>query len=505
MIDAKSEWFDETNIVFKQVLDQISSNLNEIHSVSYSTRYWNIFIGAWLQQFVDMVMFRMFDIERNIEIPAPTTEHSPAKSLRQFHEFSKLESFVERLHYDTLVQLQHPKTPDATDVTGIGNSQVNTSGRKRSRSFVTATYLPRKTEALLQLRLGRIPQRIRVQNLPAAKSSSELRQFLSNSNRNNSFKAQTIIALLPSYMPCTYVEHYVEMAKTRKPWSSKRFPKVIFTANRHLYDDLFNYWTACAAELGSRVVFAQHGGQFGISQFPSFSERHELSVSNRYLTWGWKSLENCYPGFALTINNARNTTSHHSGNLLVVTDELWKYPRSIFTDLSDVSGYLEHLASAISFLHPDVQSEVLLRIHHAEAQSGAPQRQWWTKTLPNISHDNGTLSFSQRLTESRLVLIAHNATSILESVALHAPTIITWSDSYMKVRQSAEAVFDELEQVGIFHRTPESAASFINSVWDDVDGWWNSTSTLEARKQFTDQYARTVSNPVRFLAKALRF
>ena len=75
----------------------------------------------------------------------------------------------------------------------------------------------------------------------------------------------------------------------------------------------------------------------------------------------------------------------------------------------------------------------------------------------------------------------------------------------MKVRQSAEAVFDALEQVGVFHRTPESAASFINSIWDDVDGWWNSTSTIEARKQFTDQYARAVPNPIRFLAKALQF
>jgi putative transferase (TIGR04331 family) len=104
-----------------------------------------------------------------------------------------------------------------------------------------------------------------------------------------------------------------------------------------------------------------------------------------------------------------------------------------------------------------------------------------------------------------LLLIAHNGTSIPEAIALNAPTIITWSDSYMKVRKSAEAVFDALEAVGVFHRTPESAASFINLIWNDVDSWWNSHATIEARKQFTDQYARTVPNPVRFLAQALQF
>ena len=452
-----------------------------------------------------MVMFRMYEIERNTEPPAASTNFPPANSLKQFHEFSKSERFVERLHYDTSVQLQRPRTSDATDETGVGNSQVNTSGRKHSRSFVTSTYLPRKTEATLQLRLGRIPQRIRVQNLPTAKSSSELRQLLSNSNRNNSFKAQTIIALLPKYMPCVYIEHYVGLTRTQKPWKSKRYPIVIFTANRHLYDDVFNYWAAHAAEMGSKIVLAQHGGQFGISEFPSFSERHELEISNRYLTWGWKSSQNSYPGFALTINNSKKIVPKNYGNLLVVTDELWKYPRSIFTDLSIKSGYLEHLANTISSFQPQIQTEVLLRIHHAEAQSGAPQRDWWIKNLPSIAHDNEKLSFQEMLPKSRLVLIAHNGTSIPEAIALHAPTIITWSDSYMRVRQSAEAVFESLEKVGIFHRTSESAASFINSIWDDVDGWWNSQPTLDARKQFTDQYARTVPNPVRFLTKALQF
>jgi putative transferase (TIGR04331 family) len=505
LIDSKSEWFDETTIVFQQVLNQVATNLNEIHNVNYSSRYWNIFAGAWLQQFVDMVMFRMFDIDRKAELPAASTNFLPASSLKQFHEFSKSGGFVERLHYDTVVQLQRPKTSDATEVTGIGNSQANTSSRKRSRSFVTATYLPRKTEALLQLHLGRIPQRIKVQNLPAAKNGSNLRQLLSNSTRNNSIKAQIVIALLPSYMPCTYVEHYVELARTRKPWSSKRYPRVIFTANRHLYDDVFNYWTAHAAESGSQIVLAQHGGQFGISEFPSFSERHELEISDRYLTWGWKSSEQCYPGIALTVNHAKKIKSQNSGNLLVVTDELWRYPRSIFTDLSDNSGYLEHLANTISFLRPEIHSDVLLRIHHAEAQSGAPQRDWWFKNLPGITHDKANLSFKQMLSKSRLVLIAHNGTSVPEAIALNAPTIITWSDSYMKVRKSAEAVFDALEVAGVFHRTPESAASFINLIWNDVDGWWNSPATIEARKQFTDQYARTVPNPVRFLAQALQF
>lgn len=505
MIDSKSEWFDETNVVYQQVLDQVALNLNEIHSVNYSTRYWNIFVGAWLHQFVDMVMFRMFDIERNTALPIPDSEYSPANSLKQFHVYSKLTSFIESLHYETLSHLQSNKNSRSSEITANANSPAVLIHKNLGRRFVSATYLPRKTEAILQLRFGRLPRRIKVQDVPASKGDSQFRHLLSKTNGVHSIRVQTIIALLPKYMPRVYVEHYTELVRTQKPWNSKRFPKVIFTANRHLYDDVFNFWTAQAAEMGSKIVLAQHGGNYGISEFPSFSERRENLVADRYLTWGWDALGPTYKGFALPLIGSNLHSSRPSGPLLVITDQLWKYPRSNFSDMSESSTYLSHLKATIDGLNPEIRSMALLRLHHAHEDAGSSQIDWWKLNSPNIRQDVGDIGFQERLAQSRLVLIAHNGTSIPESIALQAPTIITWSDSYMKVRQSAEAVFDALELVGIFHRTPESAASFINSIWNDVDGWWNSPSTLEARKQFTDQYARTVSNPVRFLAKALRF
>ena len=102
MIDSKSEWFNETNVVFQQVLDQVALNLNEIHSVNYSTRYWNIFVGAWLQQFVDMVMFRIFDTHQHREFENVFTETQPSVSLREFNQQAKTTIFVESLHADVL-------------------------------------------------------------------------------------------------------------------------------------------------------------------------------------------------------------------------------------------------------------------------------------------------------------------------------------------------------------------------------------------------------------------
>jgi len=335
--------------------------------------------------------------------------------------------------------------------------------------------------------------------------NTQIRELLRKTTGSMASGAEVTLALLPMYMPCVYVEGYEPLFETSKPWKSKRYPKAIFTANRHLYDDVFNFWTALAVESGSRLVVAQHGGNYGISEFPSFSENHEALVADRYITWGWKTEEPTYRGFALPLIGRRLHSSRSKDSLLVITDQLWKYPRSIFSDMSESSTYLDHLKSTINGLQPEIRHNALLRIHHAHQDAASSQIDWWKLHAPDIKQDLGDTNFETRLNESRLLLIAHNGTSIPEAIALNAPTIITWSDSYMKVRKSAEAVFDELEAAGVFHRTPESAASFINLIWNDVDGWWNSHATIEARKQFTDQYARTVPNPVRFLTKALQF
>jgi len=505
LIDSKSEWFDETTTVFRQVLDQVATNLNDIHSVNYSSRYWNVFLGAWLQQFVDMVMIRMRDQSEMIQMPAVSSEILPAASLREFNQNAKSSVFIESLNADVLSRINSLQTSKVFSKS-INKHPVYISNKaKLGRTFSSTTYLPRTIEILLQLRYGRLPRSLNVSQVSSLACNYQHRALVCTTNRSVSRNAEIVLDLLPKYMPCAYVEGYESLFKTQKPWKSKRFPRVIFTANRHLYDDSFNFWSALAVESGSRLVLAQHGGNYGISEFPSFSERHENLIADRYITWGWDSVGATFKGFALPLIGRRLHSSQPNGSLLVVTDQLWKYPRSIFSDMSESSTYLDHLKSTINGLQPEIRHNALLRIHHAHQDAASSQIDWWKLHAPDIKQDLGDINFETRLNDSRLLLIAHNGTSIPEAIALNAPTIITWSDSYMKVRKSAEAVFDALEAAGVFHRTPESAASFINSIWNDVDGWWNSPTTIEARKQFTDQYARTVPNPVRFLAKALQF
>ena len=332
-----------------------------------------------------------------------------------------------------------------------------------------------------------------------------MRSRVTNTRHGLSSESRLIISLLEHYLPRAYLESYSKLVHTAKPWRTKAFPKVIFTSNSHLYDDVFNYWVAEATERVAKLVLGQHGGNYGISEFPSYAERHEALTSDRYITWGWSQSAKSVPGLILISAKQKLPIRPERTRLTVVTDQLLTYPRSIFSDLSTHSTYRNHLASVINGLGDSIKPQALLRLHHGDDVTSAPQSSWWKAQCPGIALDNGAKSFRQRLQESRLLVIAHNGTSLPEAFALGFPTLVTWSDSYMKVRPEAESVFQLMERAGIFHSTPESAADFINRIWDDVDGWWNSPQVIDARSQFCNQYARTVPHPVRFLAKALKF
>ena len=79
-------------------------------------------------------------------------------------------------------------------------------------------------------------------------------------------------------------------------------------------------------------------------------------------------------------------------------------------------------------------------------------------------------------------------------MAADFPTIAFWDFEQWKLRESARPYFEELCRVGVFHKTPESAAVKVNEVFKDPLLWWNSTEVLDARKKFCNRFARTSKN-----------
>ena len=51
-----------------------------------------------------------------------------------------------------------------------------------------------------------------------------------------------------------------------------------------------------------------------------------------------------------------------------------------------------------------------------------------------------------------------------------------------------------MQQVGIYHDSPKSAAIMLNKVFDNPDYWWNNENLQSARHAFCDNYAKMSPN-----------
>ena len=510
--EEKQELFELSNKIYESTLDEITGFLNTYHSTSKSKKYWEIIVGVWLRMLIEAIATRTLivqsvlktDKDTGIVVSPELSLSNAPKSLQDFQAGLKSISWNASV-YRNIFEILNGKFQQKTFAIDTRKAIASPVSKGFGPSYLSSTYLPRLKELQLAIRLGSVPHRIKQIQLPITNSDEKIRAVKLDVSVTGSEIEYVVNSLALQYMPHSYLEGFSFLLDRISHEYPKKPPRSIFTANRHLYDDAFNIWAAEMNERGSKFVLAQHGGHFGTSRFASFAERHELSVADKYLTWGWSSSPQCTRAFVLTQAGVTNRKKVKGTNLVVVTDHVWSHPRSFFLDLAESGNYLPFMYKIIDSLSDSIKSNTLLRIHHGHDETGSPQDQWWANQAPNIKQDDGKAPFATLLPNAKLILTSHNGTTFPETISAGIPTIISWDESFVALRDDAENVFSSLEKVGIFHRTPESAAAFINSIWDDVDGWWNSQPTLNARKQFIDQYARTVSNPVRFLAKSLRF
>ena len=509
--EEKSEYFLISQSLHHLLSEQLTRALNDLHSVQETERYWSITAGIWLQLFTELIVSRYMALLKisqhyqNLSLVSvnPESTHRAPMNSRQHHEFLKSPHWNSVVYADLWESVKTIRP----EVAGHGNAEatrrMKQTSSSNSRVVVSATYLPKFKEALLQLTFGYFPKRLKVIPAPKIPASKEIRnQFLPLDPTLSAFE-NLALSLVYAYLPTTWVEGFKELTNLCDVMEYPIAPKVIFTSNRHLYDDVFNNWAAEATKRGSKLVIGQHGGFFGISKFPSYAERHELSVADTYLTWGWHNSQVTVPAFVLTTAGKRFRGHSERGQLLIVTDHLWSQPRSAFIDLDETSGYLEHIKDTVSLLPETIQKETLIRIHHAHNETGNSQSMWWMKNLPSIKLDDWAKDFESISNMSRLILTAHNGTTFLETIAKGIPTLITWTPEWVEIRDEAKSVFSQLSEVGIFHQNPQSLARHISNIWSDVDGWWQSDAVVNARSIFCDEYAKSNLRPLRFIRNAL--
>ncbi len=509
--------------LYERLLPELAEQLNAIHKVNHSIRYWRIIIGPWLYWFTQILYDRYLSIRTAIDsgkatatwIPSvPENGFVPLDFLyfkRRFCIADDYNHFLYGRLIESLEEIPYQIKPVSSDsnVTGdfsenptallekTGMQKLLFNGSKlipdRWIKFVFVnSYLSTGNLASLQLALGQAPYMyspfVPSKDIPV---EPDLRKKVSVSKGSGQFEA-LLGSLVSEQIPRVYLEGYSDMNQ-RSLRAFPKHPKVIFTTNGLFANEGFKFWAAHNAERGVKLAGAPHGGHSGTGLW-SANESHEHKVADRYYTWGWKDPV------------APKIVPLTSGQLIGIDEKikpdpkgriLWvngSYPRYSYFLFSAPAGpqFLEYIedqekfAKSVSF---EVRNLLLLRLYPHER--GWKENTRWKMFDLSLKIDKGKDSIYKQMNQSRLVVVTYIGTTYLETLAANYPTILFWNPDHSEIRPVAKPYFDNLRRAGILHDSPESAAKKVNEIYPDPLSWWTSPLVQEAKDLFREQFAKT--------------
>jgi len=507
--------------LYENLLIDLSHKLNQIHSLDQSLHYWRVVVGPWLGFFIQILFDRWFMLKSVIEqseigecgvLDRDTLTIVP-NDMEHFNKLFVEDDWNEAIYghlleacFSDVIKIkkvqnqqssrqleEYPNTNRVFKVKSVVKRLIILLERllPDNNYFFISSYLPLMQDLRLQIRLKQFPRFCRTKQVPIRKPNIKKRQWRLRNNEfdNDSFE---VIArqFIPLHIPTSYLEGYAELTNVVNslPWTKK--PKVIFTSNAYLADDVFKVWAAEKVKNGTSLVIGQHGGHFGMTPF-SFHEEHQIKIATRWLSWGWSDSSRPH---ITPVGNLKcfgeSVKYNPSGGVLMVemTNPRFSYHMSAVPVSRQWLDYFEDQKRFISALPQELHKQVLIKLYSNDY--GWNQKQRWQDHLPKIRIASGHQGMRKLIEKSRLYISTYNATTYLESLFWNIPTVIFWNTEHWEVKEDVQPYFDLLKEVGVFHKTPESAANQVIDVWHDVSRWWESQPVQEARVQFCEQFSR---------------
>ena len=511
------------NEIYEKILSELVGNLNRIHGVNRSERYWRILVGPWLGYFLQALFDRWSMLSSVIESYGVTDcnilnghlfdilPNDMADFQRGFTEDYWNEAIcgevLENFFSDKLTIHKVEGAPTKILKASIRRGERSNTSKSAVKKiigwifsklpgkkdfFIISSYLAVKFEIAFQFRMGQIPRFFYSAELAHTAPDLSRRAWSLNcceSKLQGSFM-QVASYMVPRHIPIAYLEGYDALIKKSKDISWPKSPKLIFTSNSYAADDFFKAWVADKAELGVSFIIGQHGGNFGMSPF-AFDEEHQIKIADYWLSWGWvdSNRPNIYPLGNLKAFG-RNPTFNPDGGALMVELAFSRYSGHLYATpvARQWLDYFDDQIRFVSALPDNLRRELVIRLYSRDY--GWNQRDRWFDKFPDVNVDVGSKNIGSLIGKSRLYISTYNATTYLESLAWNIPTIIFWNPEHWDLKVDVIPFFNLLESVGIFHRTPESAAAQMINVWNDVERWWNSDDVQIARYKFCEQFSK---------------
>jgi len=532
--------FAEFQSISESVFLDLVRELNRAHGTEHPVRFWRIVCGAWFLQFAQVwylrwkvagevfrehgaLTCRRIDISWQDLLPVTHDEASLLFATDIWNHIAYCDAFdfVAKSNLDQPKIVLPERNRELAEYRAVINFGLPSQTAKSKLEAVLAKISPRPKVVLagvvqsraalvaMHLRLGVLPRlwRFSARLTPQPINVSIRDQIKLSFNSAGGF-AEFLARSVSRHLPTVYLEGFKNL--TEQTFSENvlsKPPRAIFTNTLLHRSEQFKLWCATFVMQGKTKLFSgQHGGGYGLSKFPNWSELNEHAIVDGFLGWGKFKSSSIDLGSCVQANSDKYKPNY-SGKLLVVLGPVTRQQNNF--NLGNVhcnSNYYVSINELLQALDAEKLSSVVVRPKIAHAK-GKPARVSVSQISEifgkSINLDLGSESLEQRLTNSRLAVVTYNETTIPANLMANFPTIALWDPKYVRLNDRATAVYDELLKAKILFHSPTDAAHHIAAIWPEVDKWWSSKIVQTARLNYCDHYAHKVRFPALTVASVI--
>jgi len=517
---------DYVNALYERILPVLADEMNILHGVNHSVRYWRILLGPWLLYYLPVVYDRYICLQKALNCyPELTTKVlaeeswiTPVDTLEfiqllkgdpyNLQIFSRLLKLMGREYPSQNMQIM-PATSFSKSTIKSKLKFVVAAGTQVASNliaglhqnkvvFTQSPYFSRLITARLFLKSGfTVLPLFEASGIQKSPFEVPLRKNMVNSSWASSEFERLLSNMISIDMPQSFVEGF----KLTRRLASENYPEnthAILSANSWYYDETFKQWAATSSEKGTHLLGAQHGGNYGSSLFHP-SEEHEIAITDRYYTWGWpKNNEGTCTivpiSAAKFIGRKPVDADNQKKGILYVATSLPRYLFQFPYVPMFLKEYLEWQTRFVKKVSQQIIPELRVRLHREDLGWDIGER--WNTDCPEISREGWETPFATSMQKCRLYVSDNLQTTFIEGLAVNKPGILFWNPQHNLLRPEAEPYYDQLRSVGILHDSPEEAAQVVNQIYADVENWWNEPQRQSARRNFCARFARTSSKAV---------
>ena len=529
-IEINNHWNDKEKLfrdheyleeIHAKTLLELSKVLNNIHYCSYSTRFWQTIMDPWLLSYIAIIFDRWETINKTYELDYKLKVYAPFEKYK--HEISRdcidyidiynsdywnHNLFIDIINNQSNQKLfkikylnNFPKMNpihfknNSFQIENFKNKLKNILDKltlfsekflKPPKVYLDLSYVGKSFRRDLNLGLNQNPfyklyflldQEINSKQYILEKNISRIPDIKLGDSNFEKFLTKRISIDIPVFL----VE---EFSKNLKLANNFYQPQLIISDNNHINNLIFKFWLAICQENKTCIILSNHGGSINQSSLDYMG--FEESISDTFITWTKPILNKHFQLPPLKYYKYKRNKKVNSKKILsIVGVDKWRYTLRCQVGPKSGQVWLHHnqIIKLYNFLEIRYKKITRIRpyIEYGRGLSKIYEKKMGKK---NVSKKG---SFNDYIDQSSLVICTYPETTFSDCIARNIPAILMYPESLWQIHPKIKSLYEILFDANLIFHDPIKLANHINSIFSDLESWWNSETVRNAIKNYENE------------------